>query len=121
MFHSNSWLHTTPPVCSAQSMASVQCPKPHNSQYQWRYASLCLSTGSFLLHICGKQCTKPPRIPQPACGKPKKLKKVYPIIASFSYLTWLDEELPPKLAKAMSGKPRPIVDTFTDTAVSFRV
>lgn len=51
--------------------------------------------------------------------KATNLKKVYPIIASFSYLTWLDEELPPKLAKVTSG--RPIVDTLADTAVSFRV
>lgn len=50
--------------------------------------------------------------------KATNLKKVYPIIASFSYLAWLDEELPSKLAKVTSG--RTIVDTFADAAMSFQ-
>jgi len=46
---------------------------------------------------------------------------MYPVIASFSYLTWLDKKLPLKGAKVKSGKSRPTADMFADTAVSFRV
>lgn len=90
MFHSNSWLHTTSPVSSAQSMASVQCPKPHNSQYQWRYASLRLTTGSFLLHICGKQCTNLPGFHNLHVGSHQSQKSIshYCFLFLFNLAGW---------------------------------
>lgn len=73
-------------------------------------------------HFCYTSVENSVQTPQDSTTcmqKTTHLKKVYPIIASFSYLTWLDEELPPKLAKVTSGMA--VVDTLADTAVSFRV
>lgn len=102
------------PVCGKCSVS--QTPQFSVSVEVW--ITTPINRLIFVTHLWTMVC-KAPRIPQPACGRPPNLKKEYPIIASFYYWTWLDEELPPQLAKATSG--RAIADTFADTAVSFRV